>query len=182
MSPQNWSLVCAIIEIVVEVITILVYGIVFYRFWSKRKLRRTMAARDKARSELYTSQMRSGANTPGFPLSPGFPGGPMSPREGGYNPMFSPRFAPGANDSTDQAEKGVANSSLAAAIQGSADKKFTLSAPPMKSPKTPGEMATHTGAAPGEAQYGAVPIPGAYASPLASPTVGQQQQHYQQMN
>jgi hypothetical protein len=29
---QNWSLICAIIEIVVEVITIALYAIVFYRF------------------------------------------------------------------------------------------------------------------------------------------------------
>jgi len=40
---QNWSLVCIIIEIVVETITIAVYGIVFYRFYSKNQLRKSMA-------------------------------------------------------------------------------------------------------------------------------------------
>jgi len=75
---QNWSLVCAIIEIVVEVIVIAVYGIVFYRFWTRRRLRKSMAARDRARSDLYLAQLRSQSapNTPGF--------GPLSPRDGGW--------------------------------------------------------------------------------------------------
>src|ERR1700759_3502288 len=69
---QNWSLVCCIIEVVVEVFTIAVYGIVFYRFYSKRKLRKSMAVRDKARSDMYLAQLRSQSapNTPGGPLSP----------------------------------------------------------------------------------------------------------------
>lgn len=79
---QNWSLVCAIIEIVVETITIGVYAIVFYRVWSKRKLRKSMAARDRARSDLYLAQLRSQSapNTPGL-------AGPFSPRDGGWRPQ-----------------------------------------------------------------------------------------------
>ncbi|KAK3053188.1 hypothetical protein LTR09_005814 [Extremus antarcticus] len=75
---QNWSLVCAIIEIVVETITIIVYGIVFYRFYSKRQLRKSMANRDRARSDLYLAQLRSQSapNTPGL--------APYSAREGGW--------------------------------------------------------------------------------------------------
>ena len=75
---QNWSLICAIIEIVVETITIVVYGIVFYRYYSKRQLRKSMANRDRARSDLYLSQLRaqSAPNTPA----------PYSARDGGWKP------------------------------------------------------------------------------------------------
>lgn len=82
---QNWSLLCCIIEVVVETITIVVYGIVFYRFYSKRKLRKSMANRDRARSQLYSAHIRSQPNTPGFaagPFSPGFYG-PKSPYTAG---------------------------------------------------------------------------------------------------
>ena len=70
---QNWSLVCCIIEVVVELATIAVYGIVFYRYFSKRRLRKSMAGRDKARSDLYLAQLRSQSapNTPGLnPYTP----------------------------------------------------------------------------------------------------------------
>jgi len=65
---QNWSLVCCIIEVVVELATIAVYGIIFYRYFSKRRLRKSMAGRDKARSDLYLAQLRSQSapNTPGL--------------------------------------------------------------------------------------------------------------------
>ncbi|KIV77865.1 hypothetical protein PV11_09643 [Exophiala sideris] len=79
---QDWSLVCCVIEVVVEVIVIAIYGIVFYRFWSKNRLRKSMNARDRARTDLYLAQLRtqSAPNTPGFasmnqqtPRTPGFP-------------------------------------------------------------------------------------------------------------
>ena len=65
---------------VVEILTILVYGITFYRYYSKRRLRKSMARRDAARSDLYLAQLRSQSapNTPGF--------GPLSPGLGGYIP------------------------------------------------------------------------------------------------
>jgi hypothetical protein len=73
---QDWSLVCAVIEVVLEVVVITIYAVVFYRVYSKRRLRRTMALRDKARSDLYLAQLRvqSAPNTPGF-----FPMTPKSP-------------------------------------------------------------------------------------------------------
>jgi hypothetical protein len=75
---QDWSLICCIIEVVVELIVVAIYGIVFYRFWSKNRLRKSMDARDRARSDLYLAQLRtqSAPNTPGFaqtPRTPGFP-------------------------------------------------------------------------------------------------------------
>lgn len=84
---QNWSLICIIIEVVVEVISILLYSIVFYRYYSKRRLHKSMDVRDRARSDLYLAQLRSQSapNTPGFPRSPGFGGAPMTPA------MFPPK-------------------------------------------------------------------------------------------
>jgi len=57
---------------------IAIYGIVFYRFWSKNRLRKSMDTRDRARTDLYLAQLRtqSAPNTPGFaqtPRTPGFP-------------------------------------------------------------------------------------------------------------
>jgi len=65
---QNWSLICALIEVTIEVITISIYAIVFYRFRSKRKLMHSMDHRDKARNDLYLAQLKlqSAPNTPGF--------------------------------------------------------------------------------------------------------------------
>lgn len=81
---QNWSLLCAIIEIVVEVLSIIVYAIVFCRFMSKRKLRKSMAARDNARSNLYIAQLKSQPNTPAL-----FTPAPYSARDGGWRPPMS---------------------------------------------------------------------------------------------
>lgn len=115
---QNWSLVCAIIEIVVEVITICVYGIVFYRFYSKRQLRKTMEVRDNARSQLYLAQLRSQPNTPA----------PFSPRDGGWR-------APGTAD--DSAYKHAAamedgDVQYVDASQMHKPAPFKLQAPPIK--------------------------------------------------
>ncbi|KAF2810441.1 uncharacterized protein BDZ99DRAFT_463021 [Mytilinidion resinicola] len=182
---QNWSLVCCIIEVVVETLCIIIYGIVFYRFWSKRKLRKSMAVRDRARSDLYLAQLRSQSapNTPGF--------GPMSPRSGGWRPP------PGHSlyvDPHSVAEEGQSDS--VQFPRGFAQPKpFALQPPPIKiqgatpkvaqngfdapdrsastspPPLSPGfeRRLDHVPAAPGEQQYASVPIPGAYASPLASP-------------
>lgn len=68
-------------------------------------------------------------------------------------------------------------------------KPFALQPPPIKvhaaTPKTPQtgfvfpekkeKVNEHVAAAPGEQQYAAVPIPGAYASPLSSPGLAQPQ-------
>ncbi|KAI9887029.1 MAG: hypothetical protein M1823_001173 [Watsoniomyces obsoletus] len=177
---QNWSLVCCIIEVVVEVLVIAIYAFVFFRYWSKRKLRKTMDLRDKARSDLYLAQLRSQSapNTPGF----GGPMSPMSPRFGG------PRT--GGEDSYSQAEKGESpTTQFATASPSSQAKPFKLQPPPIKvhqaSPKMSGDgfdrqnnteipPPLHSPGAPGEQQYASVPIPGAYASPMASPSFAPQ--------
>lgn len=181
---QNWALVCCIIEVVIEMLCIIIYAIVFYRFWSKRKLRKSMAVRDKARSDLYLAQLRSQSapNTPGF--------GPLSPRSGGWKP---PPGHPHYVDPHSAAENGESDS-VQYAREIVQPQPFALQAPPIKiqgatpkleaegfyappraqtaSPPTPGlqeRQNEHVGAAPGEQQYASVPIPGAY-QPLASPS------------
>lgn len=219
---QNWSLVCCIIEVVVETITIAIYGVVFYRFYSKRQLRKSMAVRDRARSDLYLAQLRSQSapNTPGF--------GPLSPRDGGWRPPVdyyasAPDVEGGAGGGNVQYVDPVK--------QKAQPKPFQLQAPPIKitgatpkmqqagfNPINPsGTISTsrerslsppedqrspmmehyqqqqqhrqrqqdtyvpqsqrgevqqgHFAAAPSEPVYDSVPIPGAYTSPLSSPTV-----------
>jgi hypothetical protein len=182
---QNWALVCCIIEVVIETLCIIIYGIVFYRFWSKRKLRKSMAIRDKARSDLYLAQLRSQSapNTPGF--------GPMSPRSGGWRP---PPGHPHYVDPHSAAENGESDK-VQFAREIAQPQPFSLKAPPIKiqgatpkveqegfdapqrtntasPPLSPGlqeRINEHVPAAAGEQQYAAVPIPGAYV-PLASPS------------
>lgn len=185
---QEWALVCCIIEIVVEIITISIYAIVFYRFWSKRKLRKSMDVRDKARSDLYLAQLRSQSapNTPGYAQS-----------------MRSPSFPPkGARDEYSAAENGeshlynketqFATASPASSHSSSpfklqpaptkghhtgprAPEAASVSPPPPPPPSSgsppPSERHNeHVTAAPGERSYEAVPIPGAYNSPPPNPT------------
>ncbi|KAL1968481.1 hypothetical protein VTN77DRAFT_1691 [Rasamsonia byssochlamydoides] len=181
---QDWSLVCAIIEVVIEVIVILIYAVVFYRFYSKQRLRKTMDLRDKARSDLYLAQLRvqSAPNTPGFmPLTPKSPYMNVMPTQDAYSAAEN-----GENYSVQYA---TPKSPMQAA-----QKPFQLQPPPIRvhhaTPKpaqegfapTPGTAADgpsegpaeqvnpHVGAAPGEKTYEAVPIPGAYTSPMASPS------------
>jgi hypothetical protein len=189
---QDWTLVCIIIELVVEIISISLYSIVFYRYWSKRKLHKSMDMRDKARSDLYLAQLRtqSAPNTPGF--------GPKSPAFSQY--AMSPRFPPTAYRNLGDIEEDASSpftpggkglvvppSSFSPAQTTGG---FKLQAPPTKAnPATPATpkagykppsladltptsatapaftMTVHEPApvADGEQQYEAVPIPGAYA-------------------
>jgi hypothetical protein len=112
---QNWSLVCAIIEIVVEVITICVYGVIFYRFYSKRQLRKTMEVRDQARSQLYMAQMRTQPNTPA----------PFSPRDGGWRAPSDESF-----NKAGAMEEGDVR--YISADQKHVPAPFKLQAPPIK--------------------------------------------------
>jgi len=178
---QNWSLVCCIIEVVVEVFTISVYGVVFYRFYSKRKLRKSMARRDTARSDLYLAQLRSQS-------VPNTPGGPLSPRDGGWR-------APANRDPLSQAENGEyqpmaqtfaepqpfqlmpAPSKAKSAIPKAS---FAGAATPPSAPSSPAPQQEvrqeHAPVAAGERQYGAVSVPGSYASPINSPGFAPAQQ------
>lgn len=181
--PQNWSLVCAIIEIVIEVITITIYGITFYRYYSKRRLRKTMAARDRARSDLYLAQlkMQSAPNTPGIG-----PGGLLSPRDGGWRP---PQGYESYNADLEKGDISIMDEKNGRFVtvdekKIATPKPFALQAPPLAKPKTrkdstpaspitpiqqlPDQIVNdHVPAAPGEIQYGAVQIPGAYAPPMS---------------
>ncbi|KAK4105573.1 hypothetical protein N658DRAFT_512992 [Parathielavia hyrcaniae] len=135
---QDWTLICIIIELVVEVISISLYSIVFYRYWSKRKLHKSMDMRDKARSDLYLAQLRtqSAPNTPGF--------GPKSPAFSQY--ALSPRFPPTTYKSLGDIDENaspftpggkgliVPQSSFSPKL----DTGFKLQAPPTKAnPATP---------------------------------------------
>ncbi|RDL36675.1 Uncharacterized protein BP5553_06027 [Venustampulla echinocandica] len=176
---QSWALVCCIIEIVVECISIVLYGVIFYRYYSKQKLRKSMDVRDRARSDVYLAQLRSQSapNTPGF--------GPLSPSYSQH--MKSPRFPPAAYGSASLAEEGLAGARFVETSPTSTQEKkpFTLQAPPIRihnaTPKTPQDgfepqqppkqrVLEHVAAAPGEQTYAAVPIPGSYASPAPTKT------------
>lgn len=190
---QSWSLVCCLIEVILECITILLYSVVFYRYYSKQRLRKSMDIRDRARSDLYLAQLRSQSapNTPGF--------GPMSPSYSQH--VKSPRFPPSiyTSNPSAQAEDGFVGTPGTRFVEAKptsslAAKPFALQAPPIKvhgatpkaaqngfdAPARPKErMIEHVAAAPGEQTYDAVPIPGAYASPLSSPGIAQPQAHHQ---
>lgn len=143
-----------IIEVVLEAISITLYSIVFYRYYSKRRLMKSMDVRDKARSDLYLAQLRtqSAPNTPGFgPKSPSFAPvyGPKSP--GMYSQhALSPRLPPqAAYRSIGDIEAGTgaspftpggkhipeppSNFASMASARGAAS-PFKLQAPPTKAP------------------------------------------------
>jgi hypothetical protein len=160
-----------------------------------------MDVRDRARSDLYLAQLRSQSapNTPGFgPLSPSYSQHMKSPR-------FPPSIynsAPAAEEGFAGTRFVEAKP-----VSQITTKPFALQPPPIKvhaaTPKTPQKgfeaptpmkrtspppinrtspppterRIQHVAAAPGEQTYDAVPIPGAYASPLASP--GLSQPHHQ---
>ncbi|RAL63070.1 hypothetical protein DID88_004155 [Monilinia fructigena] len=153
---QSWSLVCCIIEVVLESITIAIYGVVFYRYYSKQRLRKSMAIRDRARSDLYLAQLRSQSapNTPGF--------GPLSPSYSQY--AKSPRFPPDAYHSGPDVEEG--NGLVQSATPKMAPGVFEAQTPPpphQQPPPQPQRVVEHVVVAPGEQTYASVPIPGAYA-------------------
>ena len=206
---QNWSLVCCVIEVVVETITIAVYAVAFHRFYSKRQLRKSMAVRDRARSDLYLAQLRSQSapNTPGFAAL-------YSARDGAWKPPLdsSPSFTHAAD-----LEEGVQY--IDPEAQRAPSRPFQLQPAPLKNPTpkmqqlgfTPSarsvsvtpplavaedprsplvaaetlpqqqqqQQQEHFGAAPGEQVYESVPIPGAYEAPL-SPGLAPRGMHFPQ--
>lgn len=187
---QSWSLVCCIIEVVIETITIAIYSVIFYRYYSKRKLRKSMHIRDRARSDLYLAQLRSqsASNTPSF--------GPLSPSFSQYG-VKSPRFPPSAyanNRGFDHASIIEEGTQFAEAKPNFNSwlpvKPFTLQDPPVKThaasakkgaggggaersvspvPEQAENRIEHAPMAPREQTYAAVPIPGAYVGGMKSP-------------
>jgi hypothetical protein len=178
---QNWTLICIIIEIVVEVICITLYSIVFYRYYTKRRLHKSMDLRDRARSDMYLAQLRnqSAPNTPGF--------GPKSPAFSQY--ALSPRFPPNTYKNLGDIEESPFTPGAPVAEPESAFAKkkqptFKLQAPPTKAPSATPKLGQGTFAADSDERaptpptenrqahgpvasdepvYEAVPIPGAYA-------------------
>jgi hypothetical protein len=147
-----------------------------------------MDIRDRARSDLYLAQLRSQSapNTPGF--------GPLSPSYSQH--VKSPRFPPSVYKSAPAAAEEYTGPGTQF-VEAKSDfkiaaKPFALQPPPIKvhaaTPKTQQNgfepppprpqrerRIEHVAAAPGEQTYDAVPIPGAYASPLTSPGLNQPQ-------
>lgn len=177
---QNWSLVCIVIEIVVEGMSIALYGVIIYRYYTKRKLRKSMAMRDRARSDLYLAQLRSQSapNTPGFgPKSPSFSQYALSPRHpppSAFRSMSDIKegspFTPGGRlvEPLSQFNRPQDNFKLQAppAKAPSATPKtgptVTITSP--RTPTPPSEnVAPHGPAAATEPVYESVPIPSAYA-------------------
>ncbi|KAK2803577.1 hypothetical protein FQN51_003339 [Onygenales sp. PD_10] len=174
---QDWALVCCIIEVVIEVLVISIYAVVFYRFYSKRKLRKSMDMRDKARSDLYLAQLRSQSapNTPGFPRSPPMSpmsmhrGDPLSAAEEGehYAPQYATPRSPSAAHFSSQRPFQLRPPPIR--VQDATPKLSQDGFAPM-SPTTAERVNQHVDAAPGEQKYESVPIPGSYATPLTSPS------------
>lgn len=182
---QDWSLVCCIIEVVVEVIVIAIYGIVFWRFYSKNRLRKSMDARDRARSDLYLAQLRSQSapNTPGFaqtPRSPHFPSmskvDPYSAVENVRSPTQYASITP--QSATTQSPFRLQAPPIKvhhATPKPDQDGFEMTSSPPLPSTSPPPQETynDHVEAAPGEQTYESVPIPGAYAPHLSTQHPGQ---------
>ena len=139
-----------------------------------------MAARDRARSDLYLAQLKLQS----APNTPGLPGGMLSPRDGGwrppqgfdsYNEHRQMELGEAGFNEKDEGTRYVTINERKIAEP----KPFTLMAPPSK-PKSKFDNAAqspveepaetvrdHVEAAPGEAQYATVAIPGAYAAPMS---------------
>lgn len=178
---QSWSLICCIIEVVVETITIAIYAVVFYRFYSKNRLRKSMDVRDRARSDLYLAQLRtqSAPNTPGFasvqtPRSARFPVitkvDQYAAAEEGESPVQYAQVSPSAAQPASSFKLQAPPIRIHHASPRPGQDGFETALPqPSVSPPPQETVNEHVEAAPGEQTYDAVPIPGAYASPLTSP-------------
>lgn len=164
-----------------------IYAVIFYRFYSKRKLRKSMNARDKARSDLYLAHLRSqtAPNTPGFPRSPMFPTSPTI-KQDHYNSAENGQSFPTQYATVQAPSPALTASRSTFQLQAPPSRNFASRSPPQASTRSNSppfpqheRVNDHMGAAPGEKQYEAVPIPGAYSSPMASPAFPPQQSQYQ---
>ncbi|EGX96750.1 hypothetical protein CCM_01408 [Cordyceps militaris CM01] len=174
---QNWSLICMVIEIVVEVICITLYSVVFYRYYTKRRLTKSMDMRDRARSDLYLAQLRSmsAPNTPGFvgagagPKSPALSSYAMSPRHppaayqnmGGSVPnpnTTSSPFTPGGGNNNDSQFNSPSSG-------------FKLQRPPTKAPSATPKLGS------GAFTPTSTTPPTPFDQDFAAPPPAQQQQH-----
>ena len=171
---QDWSLICCIIEVVVELIVVAIYGIVFYRFWRKNKLRKSMDARDRARTDLYLAQLRSQSapNTPGFvntpraekfhtvdtPRTPGFPSMQRSTEDEANSPTQYPTYNQPQTAFKLQAPPSSRSHQTPRVEQDGFEPATSASPPPPQEDR----VNEHVQAAPGEQVYDQVAIPGQY--------------------
>ncbi|KAJ5286820.1 hypothetical protein N7478_002506 [Penicillium angulare] len=178
---QDWGLVCAVIEVVIELLVILIYVVVFYRMWSKRRLMKSMNKRDQARSDMYLAQLHCQAapNTPGFPGFSSYP--PKSPFTGAQGIDLEK----GEGGPPPQIATAAPTQYAAPLSPTRPTPSFQLQAPPIRvqqptpraaqeefappphashaqTPSPPPQPQGHVSAAPGEQSFGSVPIPGAY--------------------
>ncbi|KAH7418692.1 hypothetical protein BKA64DRAFT_564855 [Cadophora sp. MPI-SDFR-AT-0126] len=150
---QDWSLVCCIIQIVLESVTIILYGVVFYRYFSKQRLRKSMDVRDRARSDFYLAQLRSQSEPSACPPNP------SAANEDGFSP--GAKFVEATTASAIPV-KSFARQPLPkfhGATPKTPQASFNDASPARKE-----RVIKHVASAPGEQTYDAVPIPGAYAS------------------
>ncbi|KAH8595422.1 hypothetical protein B0O99DRAFT_652199 [Bisporella sp. PMI_857] len=157
---QNWFLVCCLIELVLECITVILYGIVLYRYYFKQRLRKSIDVRNRARSDFYLAQLcsQSAPNTLGF--------GPMFP-------FYFTHFVKAKSNSalnTKSSALQFPSIKIQSATPKVAQNSFERASFPLVERRI-----KQVSAAPGEQTYHAVPIPGAYASPLSSPGLAQPQ-------
>jgi hypothetical protein len=149
---------------------------VFYRYYSKQRLRKSMDVRDRARSDLYLAQLRSQSapNTPGFdPMSPSYSTHVKSAYNNGPNPEEGFAGAQSVKAKSNSAGPQSPPIKIQSAMPKVAQNSFE------RAPSPPVERKIeHVSAAPGEQTYDAVPIPGAYASPLSSPGLAQPQHQW----
>ena len=134
-----------------------------------------MDLRDKARTDLYLAQLKaqSAPNTPGIQKTP-------------MTSNFPSHLHDDPIDAAENGEHYSEGTQFASKHQSfSQPKPFTLQPPPIKihaasptvsqekfDPAPKPQVQDHVPAAPGEQTYAAVPIPGAYSSPLSSPGFG----------
>ncbi|KAJ5943143.1 hypothetical protein N7516_003311 [Penicillium verrucosum] len=158
---QDWGLVCAIIEVVIEVLVISIYVVVFYRVWSKRKLMKSMDTRDNARF----------ASNP--PKSPFYAAGPVDPYSAAEKGMAQPQATQYASPRSPTRPtpsfqlqpppiKVQQPTPQTAQEEFAPPSQYSQSPPPHSQRQSP---PMNRGSAPGEQTYDSVPIPGAYQSP-----------------
>jgi hypothetical protein len=133
----DWSFICAIIEVTVELFTIGVYAFAFWRIASKRKLRKSMDVRDKARNSLWLAKLRE----------------QESGSESGYDPTkdntaYNAQFASDgyrapAQNNTDP--YSVAEEGNAEPVKTPSTSGFQLQAAPKRTPRTPVTLAPVSG-------------------------------------
>ena len=165
-------MVCCLIEIVLECITVILYCVVFYRYYSKQRLRKSMDVRDRARSDLYLTQ----PHTQSAPNTLGFGSMPFSNTQQAKFSSFPSLALKHSADTREESSGALFNG-------GESKSSFSLQPLPIRiqsatampkvtrngfggalSPPAKGRI-EHLDTAPGEQTYDAVPIPGAYASP-----------------